>query len=396
MTKKISWALMGAGAVLAVSLSGAAVHFDFNGFDFARDAEATQAEAAPAPAIPVTVASVEPRSITTWQEFSGRLEAVDRVQLRSRVAGTLQAVHFREGGLVASGDKLITIDPAPYAAAVAQAEGQVASAQARLELATTELNRGNALLARNTISQSELAQRQGAAREAAASLKSAEAALELARLNLGYTEIKAPIAGRVGELELTEGNLVGAGDTAQVLTTLVSVDPIYASFDAGEDLVARILAELPVEDGLGALGQVPVEIVTLAEGSPVRGRLQLIDNEVSTTSGTIRLRAVFDNPDGRLIPGQFVRVRVGEPKEKEHLLVSETAVGSDQDKKFVFVVDQANTVAYRQVRLGAAVEGERIVESGLTPGDRVVVNGLQRIRPGAVVEPQAQAEVANK
>ena len=339
---------------------------------------------------------MEPRSITTWQEFSGRLEAVDRVQLRSRVAGTLQAVHFREGGLVASGDKLITIDPAPYAAAVAQAEGQVASAQARLELATTELNRGNALLARNTISQSELAQRQGAAREAAASLKSAEAALELARLNLGYTEIKAPIAGRVGELELTEGNLVGAGDTAQVLTTLVSVDPIYASFDAGEDLVARILAELPVEDGLGALGQVPVEIVTLAEGSPVRGRLQLIDNEVSTTSGTIRLRAVFDNPDGRLIPGQFVRVRVGEPKEKEHLLVSETAVGSDQDKKFVFVVDQANTVAYRQVRLGAAVEGERIVESGLTPGDRVVVNGLQRIRPGAVVEPQAQAEVANK
>ncbi|CAD7029712.1 efflux RND transporter periplasmic adaptor subunit [Pseudorhizobium endolithicum] len=396
MTKKISWALMGAGAVLAVSLSGAAVHFDFNSFDFARDAEATQAAAAPTPAIPVTVAAVEPRSIITWQEFSGRLEAVDRVQVRSRVAGTIQAAHFREGSLVAAGDKLITIDPAPYAAAVAQAEGQVASAQARLELATTELDRGNALLAKNTISQSELAQRQGAAREAAASLKSAEAALELARLNLGYTEIKAPIAGRVGKLELTEGNLVGAGDAAQVLTTLVSVDPIYASFDAGEDLVARILAELPVQDGLRALERVPVEIATLAEGSPVRGRLQLIDNEVSTTSGTIRLRAIFDNPDGRLIPGQFVRVRVGEPKEKEHLLVSETAVGSDQDKKFVFVVDQANTVAYRQVRLGAAVEGERIVESGLTPGDRVVVNGLQRIRPGAVVEPQTEAEVANK
>nr|CAD6427924.1 efflux RND transporter periplasmic adaptor subunit [Rhizobium sp. Q54] len=396
MTKKISWALMGAGAVLAVSLSGAAVHFDFDSFDFARDAEATQAAAAPTPAIPVTVAAVEPRSIITWQEFSGRLEAVDRVQVRSRVAGTIQETHFREGSLVAAGDKLITIDPAPYAAAVAQAEGQVASAQARLELATTELERGNALLAKNTISQSELAQRQGAAREAAASLKSAEAALELARLNLGYTEIKAPIAGRVGKLELTEGNLVGAGDAAQVLTTLVSVDPIYASFDAGEDLVARILAELPVQDGLRALERVPVEIATLAEGSPARGRLQLIDNEVSTTSGTIRLRAVFDNPDGRLIPGQFVRVRVGEPKEKEHLLVSETAVGSDQDKKFVFVVDQANTVAYRQVRLGAAVEGERIVESGLTPGDRVVVNGLQRIRPGAVVEPQTEAEVANK
>ncbi|CAD7051260.1 MULTISPECIES: efflux RND transporter periplasmic adaptor subunit [Pseudorhizobium] len=396
MTKKLSWALAGAGAILAVSLSGAAVHFDFDGFDFARDAEATQAEAAPAPAIPVTVTAVEPRSITTWQEFSGRLEAVDRVQLRPRVAGTIQAVHFREGGLVSVGDRLITIDPAPYAAAVAQAEGQVASAKARLDLAATELRRGKTLLEKKTISQSELAQRQGAEREAAASLRSAEAALELAQINLGYTEIKAPISGRVGRLEITEGNLVGAGDAAQVLTTLVSVDPIYASFDAGEDIVARILAELPSQGGVRALEQVPVEIQTLGGEEAVRGRLQLIDNEVSATSGTIRLRAIFDNPDGRLIPGQFVRVRLGEPKEKEHLLVSETAVGSDQDKKFVFVVDQANTVAYRQIKLGAAVEGERIVESGLQPGDRVVVNGLQRIRPGAVVEPQTAAEVAKK
>ena len=396
MTKKLSWALAGAGAILAVSLSGAAVHFDFDGFDFARDAEATQAEAAPAPAIPVTVAAVEPRSITTWQEFSGRLEAVDRVQLRPRVAGTIQAVHFREGGLVSAGDRLITIDPAPYAAVVAQAEGQVASAKARLDLAATELQRGKTLLEKKTISQSELAQRHGAEREAAASLRSAEAALKLAQLNLGYTEIKAPISGRVGRLEITEGNLVGAGDAAQVLTTLVSVDPIYASFDAGEDIVARILAELPSQDGVRALEQVPVEIQALGGEEAVRGRLQLIDNEVSATSGTIRLRAIFDNPDGRLIPGQFVRVRLGQPKEKEHLLVSETAVGSDQDKKFVFVVDQANTVAYRQIKLGAAVEGERIVESGLQPGDRVVVNGLQRIRPGAVVEPQTAAEVAKK
>ena len=392
MTKsRTSWALWGAGAVLAVSIAGGTVYLDF-----AKDAAATQAEAAPAPAIPVTVAAVEPRSIVTWQEFSGRLEAVDRVQVRPRVAGTIQAVHFREGGMVAAGDRLITIDPAPYAAAVAQAEGQVASAQARVELATTELDRGNTLLARNTISKSELAQRRSAHAEALASLKSAEAALQIARLDLGYTEIKAPIAGRVGRLEVTEGNLVGAGNASQVLTTLVSVDPIYASFDAGEELVARILAELPAQDGIRALEQVPVEIATLADAKPTRGRLQLIDNEVSAASGTIRLRAVFDNPDGSLIPGQFVRVRIGQPKEKEHLLVSETAIGSDQDKKFVFVVDQANTVAYRQVELGVAVDGQRIVQSGLAPGDRVVVNGLQRIRPGVVVEPQAEAEVANK
>jgi len=197
-----------------------------------------------------------------------------------------------------------------------------------------------------------VAQRKGAQREALAALQSAEAALKLAQLDLDYTEIKAPIAGRVGRLEVTPGNLVGSGDAAQPLTTLVSVDPIYASFDAGEELVATVLAELPVkDDGVRALENVPVEIATLADGAAVRGKLQLVDNEVNAASGTIRLRAVFDNSDGLLIPGQFVRVRLGQPKPQEHLLVSERAIGSDQDKKFVFVVDDANTVVYRQVDL---------------------------------------------
>lgn len=392
-SKNRSWPLWGAGLALAASVAGAVLYFDLG-----RMAEATPAAAAPAapPAIPVTVAAIAPSSVTTWQEFSGRLEAVDRVQIRPRVAGTIQQVHFREGGLVAAGDRLITIDPAPYAAAVAQAEGLAASARARLELATTELDRGNALLSRKTISESEVAQRKGAQREALAALQSAEAALKLAQLDLDYTEIKAPIAGRVGRLEVTPGNLVGSGDAAQPLTTLVSVDPIYASFDAGEELVATVLAELPVkDDGVRALENVPVEIATLADGGAVRGKLQLVDNEVNAASGTIRLRAVFDNPDGLLIPGQFVRVRLGQPKPQEHLLVSERAIGSDQDKKFVFVVDDANTVVYRQVDLGGAVDGKRIVENGLAAGDRVVVNGLQRIRPGAVVDPQVEAEVAH-
>lgn len=387
-----SWALWGTGLVFAAALAGAGLYFEPG-----QRAEAAGADAAPAPApaIPVTVADVKPSSVTTWQEFSGRLEAVDRVQIRPRVAGTIQEVHFREGGLVSAGDRLVTIDPAPYAAAVAQAEGIVASARARLELATTELERGNALLSRKTISESEVAQRQSARAEAQATLQSAEAALKIAQLNLDYTEIKAPIAGRVGRLEVTTGNLVSAGDAGQRLTTLVSVDPIYASFDAGEELVTSILADLPVKDGLRALDEVPVEISTLADGAAVRGKLQLVDNEVSATSGTIRLRAVFDNPDGRLIPGQFVRVRLGQPKPQEHLLVSEQAIGSDQDKKFVLIVDDANTVAYRQVALGAAIDGQRIVESGLAAGDRVVVNGLQRIRPGALVDPQTSAEVAH-
>ncbi len=388
------WALWGAGIGTAASIAGAAMYLDL---PRGANAASETAAAAPAPAIPVTVVTVEPRSVSTWQEFSGRLEAVDRVQVRPRVAGMVQSVHFREGGLVKAGDLLVTIDPEPYQAAVAQAEGQVASAQARVELASTEFERGKNLASKNTISQSDLTQRQSARNEALANLQSAKAALKSAQLDLDYTQIRAPIAGRVGRIEVTVGNLVAAGSSSTPLTTLVSTDPIYASFDASEELVARTLAELPAANGLPAIEQVPVEVGTLSDnGTPIRGKLQLIDNEVNASSGTIRVRAIFDNPEGRLIPGQFVRVRMGQPKAEEHLLVSERAIGTDQDKKFVFVVDASNTVATRQVRLGTSVDGQRIVEEGLNAGDRIVVNGLQRIRPGAVVDPQAEAKVAQQ
>jgi len=392
MISKIrNWALWGTGLGTAALIAGAAVYLELP-----QGANAAQAQAAaPAPAVPVTVATINPRNVTTWQEFSGRLEAVDRVQIRPRVAGIIQQVHFREGGLVKQGDLLVSIDAEPYKAAVAQAEGQVASAEARVELANTELDRGKNLAAKATISQSDLAQRQSTQSEALANLQSAKAALKVAQLNLDYTEIRAPIAGRVGKLEITVGNLVAAGSASAALVTLVSSDPIYASFDAGEELVAKILADLPVENGVPAIDKVPVEVSTLANQTPVRGKLQLIDNEVNAASGTIRVRAVFDNPGSKLIPGQFVRVRMGQPKAEDHLMVSEKAVGTDQDKKFVFVVDGENKVGYRQVELGSAVDGLRIVEKGLNPGDRIVVNGLQRIRPGAVVAPQDEAKVAN-
>lgn len=391
MISKIkNWALWGTGLSTAALIVGASVYLELP-----QGANAAPAQAAAAPAVPVTVATINPRNVTTWQEFSGRLEAVDRVQIRPRVAGTIQSVHFREGGLVKQGDLLVSIDAEPYKAAVAQAEGQVASAEARVELANTELDRGKNLAAKATISQSDLAQRQSTQSEALANLQSAKAALKVAQLNLDYTEIRAPIAGRVGKLEITVGNLVAAGSASAPLVTLVSSDPIYASFDASEELVAKILADLPVENGVPAIDRVPVEVSTLANQTPVRGKLQLIDNEVNAASGTIRVRGVFDNPGSKLIPGQFVRVRMGQPKAQDHLMVSEKAVGTDQDKKFVFVVDGENKVGYRQVELGSAVDGLRIVEKGLNPGDRIVVNGLQRIRPGAVVAPQDEAKVAN-
>ncbi len=391
MSKLKNWALWGTGVGTAAVIAATSLYFDLPNGATAAPAEAT----APAPAVPVTVATVQPRKVTNWQEFSGRLEAVDRVQIRPRVAGAIQSVHFREGGLVKAGDLLVTIDPEPYQAAVAEAEGAVASAEAKLALANTELERGKTLFAKNTIAQSDVDQRQSARSEALAGLQSAKASLKVAQLNLDYTQIRAPISGRVGRIEVTIGNLVAAGSASVPLTTLVSVDPIYASFDASEEFVSRILSELPADSGLAALDQVPVEVTTLAGDEVIRGKLQLVDNEVNAASGTIRVRAVFGNSGGKLIPGQFVRVRLGQPKQEERFVVSDRAIGTDQDKKFVFVVDGENKVATRQIQLGSSFNGMRVVESGLNSGDRIVVNGLQRIRPGAVVAPQEEAKVAN-
>jgi multidrug efflux system membrane fusion protein len=349
------------------------------------------ASAAAPPAVPVSVAVVERRNVATWDEFSGRLEAVGRVEVRSRVAGALQAVHFREGALVRQGDPLITIDPAPYAAEVDRAAAQVAAAEAGLKLAKSGLDRGQQLWNSHTISQSDLDTRANAAAEADANLRAASASLQAARLNFDYTEIRAPIDGRVGALGITVGNLVAAGPGAPVLTTLVSVDPIYASFSADEQVVTRAL------DALGADGdathldleRIPVQMLTAtSNGTPFQGHLQLIDNQFDAASGTVHLRAVFDNPRGRLIPGQFARLRLGQANAEPALLVSDRAIGTDQDKKFVMVVDGGNKAVYREVKLGTWVEGLRVVTNGLNPGEHIIVNGLQRIRPGGIVRPE--------
>ncbi|MHB0952955.1 MAG: efflux RND transporter periplasmic adaptor subunit [Allorhizobium sp.] len=395
-TKARRWALAGTGLGLAASISAATL---FPDLPFGRAAAETEAAAAPAaapPATPVTVAVVKSRDVTTWQEFSGRLEAVDHVEIRPRVGGAIQSVNFREGALVKAGDLLFTIDPAPYEATVAQAAGQVASAEAKVALANTELDRGRRLASNRTISQSDLDQRQNAVAEAEAALETARAVLRSAQLELDYTKVRAPVSGRAGKVAITVGNLVAAGSASSVLTTLVSTDPIYASFNASEEIVARALSELPATDGaLPPIDQIPVEIGTLAdEGTPIKGKLQLIGNEVDASSGTIAVRAVIDNPQGHLIPGQFVRIRMGEPRPDNRILVSEKAIGTDQDKKFVFVVDTDNKVTYRPVELGSSADGERIVTSGLADGDRVIVNGLQRVRPGALVDPQTKEAVA--
>nr|WP_240788610.1 efflux RND transporter periplasmic adaptor subunit [Ramlibacter henchirensis] len=341
-------------------------------------------------AVPVSVATVAEHEVTTWDEFSGRLEAVERVEVRSRVAGAVQAVHFREGAIVGTGDLLVTIDPAPYAAEAERAEAQVAAAQARLTHAGSEHARARRLWEESAIAQREVDERVNGLREAEANLRAAQAQLQAARLSLSYTQVRAPVSGRIGKLEVTVGNLVAAGPGAPVLTTLVSVSPIYASFEADEQTIVRALRELP--SGASArqlVERIPVRMETAAGSERAHeGRLQLIDNQVDARSGTIRVRAAFDNPDGSLIPGQFARIRMGQPKPSRVLLVSERAVATDQDKKFVLVIGDGDKAEYREVALGAPVDGLRVVRSGLKAGERIVVNGLQRVRPGAVVQPQ--------
>lgn len=379
--------LLAAGALVAVaSTVGGALYTGKTG---AARAEAAAAQPA---AVPVSVAVVTPRETAPWDEFSGRLEAVERVEIRSRVAGAIQEIHFREGALVNQGDLLVLIDPALYAADVARAEGQVAAAKARVVLTKSDFERGQQLSGSNTISQRDVDGRVNAYREAEANLKAAEAALKTAQLNLSYTEVRAPVAGRVGKIEITAGNLITAGPGAPMLTTLVSVNPIYASFNADEQVVTRALRTLAEEGAPADIGRIPVQMGTGAsDGTPYKGRMQLIDNQVDTKSGTFRVRAVFDNADGRLIPGQFARLQMGQPKSEPALLISERAVGTDQNKKFVMVVSPDNKAEYREVALGVSVDGMRMVTGGLHAGERIVVKGLQRVRPGAVVAPQAVA-----
>ena len=370
--KKIQ--LVAATTAALLALSGGAFYLRSS------SAESKPAAAQP-PAVPVAVATIEEQAITTWDEFSGRLEAVERVDVRSRVAGQVKSVHFVEGALVRAGDLLMRIDPDPYAAEVERAQAQVVAAQARLNYARSEHQRAKLLWEESAIARRELDERVNAEQEAEANLRAAQAALQSARLNLGYTEVRAPVSGRVGKLEVTVGNLVAAGPGAPVLTTLVSVNPIYASFDADEHVVLEVLKEKR---------SVPVEAETVTNGGRhLRGRLQLIDNQVNTKSGTVRVRAVFDNRDGSLMPGQFVKLRMGRAKTEQALLVSERAIGTDQNKRFVVVVGPDNRAIWREVTLGASANGQRIVTSGLQPGERIVVNGLQRVRPGAPLAPQA-------
>lgn len=380
----IRHALLGVALTAGVSL--AALTVAVNG---SNTAQGDTVPAAP-PATPVSVAVVEQRELVAWAEFSGRLEAIERVEIRSRVSGVVEQVHFSQGALVSQGDLLVSIDQAPYLAEFERAQAQLLAAEARVALAQNEHERGQKLMSTQNVSQRDLDARLNALREAQANERAARAALQSARLNLDYTQIRAPIGGRIGRLEVTVGNLVAAGANAPLLTTLVSVDPVYAGFNADEGSLLKALATLPSEAGKPRdLRRIPVQMTTATnEAAPVSGHLAFVDNGIDAATGTVRVRALFDNRDGALMPGQFVRLRMGQAKSEPALVINERAVGTDQNKKFVFVVGKDHKAQWREVTLGTAAEGLRIVTSGLEAGEQIVVNGLQRIRPGATVAPE--------
>ncbi len=341
--------------------------------------------AAVAQAAQVDVAEVIGRKIVDWQSYSGRLEAVDRVEIRSQVPGALTAVHFQDGSLVRKGDVLFTIDPRPYAAEVARAEAQLAATRAREAYTASDVARAQRLLTENAIARRDYEEKQNAAREAAANVLAARAAVTQARLNLDYTRITAPVAGRISRAQVTLGNVVAAGAASAPLTTLVSVARMYASFDVDEQSFLKFVNPARVD----GKSKVPVYLGLANEpGHSRQGVISSVDNRLDTSSGTIRVRAVFDNPDGVLIPGLYARIRLGSGAPREALLVDEKAIGTDQDKRFVLVLDETGHTAYREVRLGAGEDGLRVVESGLQSGEKIVVNGLQRVRPGDAVTPR--------
>jgi membrane fusion protein, multidrug efflux system len=355
----------------------------------AHDARASAALTVPA-GLSVAVNQVEPKTVSPYAEFSSRVNAVDYAEIRPQVSGRITEIRFHDGEHVNAGDILLVIDPRPYQAAVDKAQADLTTAINNAKFAQAERERGNQLVKSNWLSQETFDQRTNADEVAKAAVQSAQAALESAQINLDYAYVKAPISGRVSRAEITVGNLVGEPTIAPpVLTSIVSDNGVYADFEVDQQTYLNNVRNFGQSHA--AQQKIPVDVVVRGnEDRLYRGHIYSFDNRIDTGSGTIRARARFDNTDGGLIPGMFVSVRMGSGVIDDALLVPESAIGNDQSKRFVFVVGDGNKVEYRSVALGPQVDGDRVVLTGLKAGDRVILDHLQRLAPGAPVVPQMQ------
>ena len=339
-----------------------------------------KAQSAPPPP-QVTVAPAVTRVVSDEAEFTGHFEAVNTVDVRPRVGGFVERVAFAEGAIVHQGDALFTIDARPYEAEVARAEAVLEQARTRKQLADMELERAQRLVSTQAISREELDARTSGRAESEAAIRAAEAALRIAKLNLEWTVVRAPITGRVGRAEVTKGNLVQAGPAASTpLTTIVSLDPIYVYFDTDEQAYLKYM-----KDAVAPIGRPAYVGLASETGFPHEGTVNFVDNQVDRSAGTIRVRAVVPNKSLLFTPGLFARVRLVGGERHPATLIQDRAIGTDQDRKFVLVLTDSSTLAYRPITTGRLVDGLRTVESGLKPGERIVVNGMMRVRPGMKV-----------
>ncbi|MDF2177339.1 efflux RND transporter periplasmic adaptor subunit [Aliiglaciecola sp. CAU 1673] len=352
------------------------------------------------PAPQVSVAEVLSEHIAEWDEFTGRLEAPQSVEVRPRVSGYIDLVAFEEGALVEAGDPLFFIDNRPFKAEVKRLQAELEEAQSRVALAKSEYERAERLVKQNAISQELMDNRRAQLQQTQARIRSVGAALELAKLNLGYTRVEAPIAGRVSRALITKGNYVNAGQS--LLSTIVSTDKAYAYFDADEQTYLHY-QKLAKEGSRPSAREVKHPVLMGLAGDndyPHLGHIDFVDNRVDPSTGTIRGRAVFDNSDGQFLPGLFARIKLPGSASYEGILIDDKAIGTDLSNKYVLVLDEQSQVQYRAVELGEKIAGLRIIKSGLRAGERIVVKGLQRVRPGTPVSaeqvPMAADEVLNQ
>lgn len=347
--------------------------------------------AAQPPAPAVRVVAAQAGEVTDWDTFTGRFQAVESVNLRPRVSGYIDEVSFAEGRMVKKGDVLFVIDPRPYRVELARVRAELASAEAQLALSEKELARAARLLQQRAISQEEYDRRISGRDRLVAGLQAARAGVEAAQLNLEYTRVVAPIDGLVSSAEVTSGNYVTAGDT--ILTSVVSLDPIYVHFESDERTYLKYAAQARSGERPGPRDRANPVLIGLATGEefPFRGEMNFLDNALNPETGTIRVRAVVANPDLAFTPGMLARVKIEGSGRYRATLIPDEAVGTDQGRKYVVVVNADNVAEYRPVTLGGLHEHRRVVRSGIEAGERIVVGGLQRVRPGATVAPETAA-----
>ena len=374
------------GLVGAATVGGVGVAVTGN---TTRDAQASGGGGADS-SVPVSVDQLTPQTVNPFSEFSGRINAVDYAEIRPQVVGRITEIRFHDGQRVNAGDILFVIDPRPYEAAVAKAEADLATAVHNAKFAKLESDRSSQLVKPGAVSQETYDQRLNTQAVAEATVKSVTATLASAQVNLDYAFIKAPISGRISRAEITVGNLVGSPTAPPpLLASIVSDNGVYADFEVDEQTYLNSVRSYGHTQERQQ--QIPVEVTVRGDTQQFRGHLLSFDNRIDTASGTIRARARFDNADGTLISGMYVSVRMGEGALPDALVVPESAIGNDQSKRFVFVANNSGKAEYRAVRLGPQVDGKRVILAGLKVGDRVILDHLQRLAPGAAVRPQVNA-----